>query len=285
MARHPRTLRLGLIGEGISESLSPQLQHAIADQLEIRLSYALLDHQHFHRALEEAERRRLDGVNVTAPHKGAAARAARWRSADVAALGVSNTLSRIHGGWVAQNSDLFALCRCLKPMLVGPGGGRRPVIILGAGATTRTLLFALARLFEKSDPFTVETYERGGAGSRSLGLWLRGQSFPFILRRPRWGEWAARCEEAPLIISALPPLSERIYAPLLDALMTSRGLFFDLNYGQRARTTRAFMIRRCAYQDGLEMLVWQGLSSARSWSHRWASFDRIFPYFARESAD
>ena len=159
------------------------------------------------------------------------------------------------------------------------------MIILGAGATTRTLLFALALLFEKSGPFIVETYERGGAGSRSLGLWLRSQKFPFVLRRRRWGEWAASRAEAPLIISALPPLSEGTYAPLLDALMTPRGLFFDLNYGQRARKTRAFILQRCTYQDGLEMLVWQGLSSARTWSHRWASFDRILPHFVRESTE
>ena len=159
------------------------------------------------------------------------------------------------------------------------------MIILGAGATTRTLLFALSDLFRETDPFTVDTYERGGAGSRSLGLWLRGQPLPFMFRRRRWGEWATTGEEAPLIISALPPLPERAYVPLFEALMTPRGLFFDLNYGQRARATRAFVTQRCAYQDGLKMLIWQGLSSARSWSQRWASFDRILPLFTQESTD
>ena len=276
------TLVLGLIGEGISESLSPQLHSAIAAQRSSRLSYALIDNPSFADALKRAEELGLRGVNVTAPHKGAAAASAFQRSREVELLGVANTLTRESGGWRAENSDLPALERCLPALLpeanalsddVSP-----PVVLFGSGATARTTLLALNRLNDTFQIPPVRLYERGGASTVRLSAWLKSCPLSFPLERRRWGEWGG-LSAARLIISALPPLSSTEWARVPRGELLPHGHLFDLNYGARVAGSAAYASSiNWSHEGGLKMLIWQGIYSALWWSGFEANFEEIWEH-------
>ena len=102
-----KTKVLAILGNPVTHSLSPQLHagwiadHGI-DAVYVALPIAPDDVSATLRALRHVG---LHGANVTVPFKEAAAAIADERSADVANLGVANTLAWAGGKIVAHNTD------------------------------------------------------------------------------------------------------------------------------------------------------------------------------------
>ncbi len=155
------TQRYGLIGYPAKGSLSPRLFEAAYHW---RWAYDFIDEQDFGVALSRFLNGPYKAVNITAPHKLAAAEVAARKSEDVLATGAANILVKATemgsssfdlqgGGFVAEGSPLFAynsdvlaveeLCRPLVSktsdcVVVGGGGAgvaaMRALEKLGLGA-------------------------------------------------------------------------------------------------------------------------------------------------------
>ncbi len=78
------------------------------------------------------------GINVTIPHKHAAAEIADRKSAAVVAIGAANTLTFRSGEIHAENTDAPGLIAALEEDLSG-----KKTLILGAGGTARAAVWAL----------------------------------------------------------------------------------------------------------------------------------------------
>ena len=89
-------IRLGLIGDNISEFRAPALHRLAASQLNIELSYDLMISSHqgldFEECLTHARHLGLSGVNVTLPFKQRAFEQARIEDNATRNLGAVNTL-------------------------------------------------------------------------------------------------------------------------------------------------------------------------------------------------
>ena len=89
-------IRLGLIGDNISEFWAPALHRLAASQLNIELSYDLMTPSHqgldFEECLTHARHLGLSGVNVTLPFKQRAFEQARIEDNATRNLGAVNTL-------------------------------------------------------------------------------------------------------------------------------------------------------------------------------------------------
>jgi shikimate dehydrogenase len=135
------THRLGLVGSGIDQSLSPAFHRLAGELLGVDVTYDLLPH---HPAVDidlDALLVRLGaagyhGVNVTVPYKASAWKAAGEPSPDVVAIGVANTL------------------------LLGPTGPSHAFNTDFTGFT-----WAYTRRFGTEPPGTVAVLGAGGAGS------------------------------------------------------------------------------------------------------------------------
>lgn len=135
-------LRLAVLGNPVSHSLSPVIQRAALEYAGIDGIYTRREVDDHGMAAAAADLRagRLDGANVTMPHKALASRLADSRSGVVRRCGGANTL------WMEGG--------CLHAHTTDPDGVRfawaeaglsedAPVLLLGAGGAAAAALTAL----------------------------------------------------------------------------------------------------------------------------------------------
>lgn len=178
MAAEPTdTPRYGVTGDPVAHSRSPQMHEAAYRELGIDAVYQRLPlpSELFAETVRALPQSGFRGINVTIPHKQAAATLADTRSEAVQAIGAANTLIFNDGQIAAENTDAPGLIAALGGEL-----GGREVLVLGAGGTARAAVWALkdagavvtvhnrttARGHELADQFGVQFSEdtRGGAG-------------------------------------------------------------------------------------------------------------------------
>lgn len=90
------------------------------------------------------------GLSVTMPGKEEALALAEHASPDASLAGAANTLVRRGSGWYAENTDVAGLAAALQHELDATGAG--PVgraLVLGGGATARSAVLALRRLWAR----------------------------------------------------------------------------------------------------------------------------------------
>ena len=117
--------KFGLIGYPAAGSLSPVLFKTAYSG---RYIYEIIEEEDFDKAYDRFLAEDFKAVNITAPHKRAAADAADWRSPDVDRLGAANILVKNPTGEVeALNSDVLAV----RKLIDGLNAGTAIVIGLG----------------------------------------------------------------------------------------------------------------------------------------------------------
>jgi shikimate dehydrogenase len=143
-----KTLRLGLIGNNITQSRSPALQIACGLSVGRNASYDLLiPHEQglsFEALLLRCQTLGFDGVNVTYPFKEEVLRHVSAGTAEVKRLGAANTVTFGPQGARAFNTDHTGFVAAYKARFSTRSPGR--VLILGAGGVGRAIAFALANL-------------------------------------------------------------------------------------------------------------------------------------------
>ena len=136
------SLRLAVLGNPVAHSLSPLIQSAALEFAEIEGTYIhrQVDDEGMARAAAEIRDGRLDGANVTMPHKALAARLADRLSPVAERCGGANTLWREGDRLCAHTTDpdgvRFAWEYAGLPNDV-------PVLVLGAGGAAAAALIAL----------------------------------------------------------------------------------------------------------------------------------------------
>jgi shikimate dehydrogenase len=141
-----RTKVVGVIGDPVEHSRSPQMHNAAFDALGLDYVYVP-----FHvprgklgEAIEGLKVLGVVGVNVTIPHKQRALELADRRSEEAELIGAANTLIFREGEVFADNTDGRGFIRALQTAGIDPSGCEK-ALVLGAGGTSRAVCVALAR--------------------------------------------------------------------------------------------------------------------------------------------
>jgi shikimate dehydrogenase len=155
----------GVVGHPIAHSLSPFIHGMFAKQTGENLVYRLHDvrPEHFRNHVLEFFSRGGRGLNVTVPHKIAAAELANELTPRAERAGAANTLglqedNRILG----DNTDGAGLVHDIRDNL-GVTLGRRRVLIVGAGGATRGVLAPLLVMQPEEIMIANRTAERARA--------------------------------------------------------------------------------------------------------------------------
>jgi shikimate dehydrogenase len=270
-------VRLGVFGDPVAHSLSPEMQNAALRACELDAQYA-----RFHirpNELRSALRllRRLDfvGVNLTVPHKIAGL--AQIDEADESATraGAVNTIRICDTKLIGSNTDgegflravrseFFVDLRDLRVLIIGAGGGTGRAIAWQCALENCERLVLVNRTVEKANalakrlrPFFTEP--------RVLGPAAR-------LEAIAWEESAIRMQlaDTDLIVNATPlGMNASDPAPIPARLLAPHHMVFDCVYGpSKTALLRAAEQTGARSANGISMLLHQGALSFSIWFER-----------------
>lgn len=241
-------MRAAVLGSPVAHSLSPVLHAAgyaelgLTDWSYDRFELVAADLPGFVASLGADWR----GLSLTMPLKAACLQVASDVTPLAGLAGAGNTLVRLPGGgWRADNTDVGGLVDALTPAWLP---GWTSVAILGAGATARSAVLALAELGVTE----VRVYARNEARAGDLLAWA-GKAAPGLgLSAAPIEQWPVGAE--PAVVSTLPGGAADGFA-----LPGPRGgLLFDAVYaGWPTPLARTAAAAGMTVVGGLDLLVHQ----------------------------
>ncbi len=272
------TALAGVLGDPVRHSLSPAMHNAAIAALGLDWAYLALPVAAADLAvvLQGLEAIDCRGLNVTLPHKQAAAALAQELTPLARRLGAVNTLVRRDGGgWLGTNTDVEGFLAPLR------GLAAREALVLGCGGSARAVVAGLVELGLGRIRVAGRDSTRLGRFLASCADWAPG------LEPLAWGPaahgqpdpLAEALAGADLVVNTTPlgmasgrdPAAAE-HSPLDPgqvALLRPAATVYDLIYIPRPTTLlRLAGERGCRTIDGLEMLVQQGAASLRLWSGR-----------------
>ena len=267
-------IRLGVFGDPVAHSLSPDMQNAALRACEINAQYA-----RFHirpNELRSALRflRNLDfvGVNLTVPHKIAGFGQIDESDEFASRAGSVNTIRLRDKKLVGSNTDGEGFLRAiraefsvdvrdLRVMIIGAGGGTGRSIAWQCALENCERLVLVNRTLEKANairerlrPFFMEP--------RVLGPAAR-------LEAIAWEESAIRMQlaDTDLIVNATPlGMNSSDPAPVPARLLAPHHMVFDCVYGpSKTALLRAAEQAGARSANGISMLLHQGALSFSIW--------------------
>ena len=277
-------IRLGLFGNPVAHSLSPQMQNAALRAFEIKMQYA-----RFHIRVNELRSalrfvRELDfvGINLTVPNKIAGLTQLDVADESASRCGAVNTVCLRDKKLVGSNTDAAGFSRAvrsefsmdlrdLRVMILGAGGGTGHAIAWQCALENCERLVLVNRTPAKASAIE-ERLRRFFAEARVLGPVAR-------LEAVRWDETAIRAQLADidLIVNATPlGMNPSDPAPLPARLLAPHHIVFDCVYRpSKTALLRAADEAGARGANGLSMLLHQGALSFSLWFNREAPIEAM----------
>jgi shikimate dehydrogenase len=274
-------IRLGVFGDPVAHSLSPQMQNAALRHCKIDVQYACFHilPDELQVALKRLGQLDFVGANLTVPHKIAALALVEQVEDDARQIGALNTIAIRDGKLIGLNTDGIGFMRAirsefsvdlrdLRVLLLGAGGVARAIAMQCAQANCERLVI-VNRDFAKAKQLVSELQPRF-AGPRVLGPVARLEAVP-------WEDRALRFQlgNVDLVINATPlGLNPNDPAFLPTALLAPHLMIYDTVY-TRARTPLLIAADEAGARsaNGLSMLLYQGARSFEIWFERQAPID------------
>ena len=260
-------MKAAVLGSPVAHSLSPLLHEAGYAELGLtRWSYDRFELQAdelagFVAGLDGEWR----GLSLTMPLKDACIAVAAEVSPLARRAGAGNTLVRLDSGdWRADNTDVPGLVDALRPAW---DAGWTRAAILGAGATARSALLALAEL----EVTRVHVYARNQAKGEQLLSWAASAAPGLDVSSAPLDHWFAGTE--PAVLSTLPGGAADGFS-LPDR---REGLLFDAVYaGWPTPLARAAAVAGMTVVGGLDLLVHQAARQFALFTGRAAPLEAMF---------
>jgi shikimate dehydrogenase len=269
---HSQTIRgstrlIGLIGNPVRHSLSPQIHNHALKALGLPYAYVPLmaPSQSLHTVMGALRALSFLGANVTIPHKHGVLPYCDILSPLSTVTGAVNTLYFRKNLLYGTTTDVEGFFRALSRMGHDPAQGR--IVILGNGGIARTLAFALAlahRLQSLTligrDAARVSALAHDVSHYTNTVVGHAAFSDPECARLVRESSLLVNCTS----IGMFPDVDA---APIDPSVLHSGTAVFDTIYNPAA-TKLLTMAKRagCKTQNGLRMLLYQGLASFKLWT-------------------
>ncbi len=269
-------VRLGVFGDPVAHSLSPQIQNAALKTCKIDMQYARfqISPNELQSALDLIRELNFVGVNLTTPHKIASSKLMDEIDDNVRRIGAINTIkidnAKLRGyntdgkGFARAVRQEFAVdLRDLRVMILGAGGAARAIALQCARENCERLVIT-NRTFATAQKLAEELREYF-AGPRVLGPVPRLQPIP-------WEEAAIRFQIAhlDLVVNATPVgLKRSDPSPIPARLLAPHLMVYDTVYreGRTPFVSAAIEVGARA-ANGLAMLLYQGALAFEVWFER-----------------
>ena len=245
-------MRLVVLGDPVAHSRSPAIQTAALRAAGIPGEYRArrVDDDGMRRAVEEIREGRLNGANVTMPHKRLAADLCDMLEPQAARAGVVNTLVAVAGTVIGHNTDIAGVRWAWSQKGLATDV---PVVLLGTGGAAAAGLLAL-----EGRPLVVQGRSDSKAQKLVRDLGVEADVAPFGTPVP-----------GAVVVNATPLGMTGEVLP--SGIMEEAAGLFDMAYGAvETPTVRETRRRGIPVVDGLTMLIGQAAESFRLWTGRQA---------------
>jgi shikimate dehydrogenase len=277
-------IRLGVFGDPVAHSLSPQMQNAALRAFEINMQYARfhIRPNELRAALRFLHELDFVGINLTVPHKIAGLAQIDAADESTTHCGAVNTIRLHDKKLIGSNTDAEGFSRAvrsefsidlrdLRVMILGAGGGTGHAIAWQCALENCERLVLVNRTPAKASAI-VERLRRFFAEARVLGPVAR-------LEAVRWEETAIRAQLADidLIVNATPlGMNPSDPAPIPARLLLPHHIVFDCVYRpSKTALLRAADEAGARGANGLSMLLHQGALSFSLWFNREAPIEAM----------
>jgi shikimate dehydrogenase len=274
-------IRLGIFGDPVEQSLSPQMQNAALKHYKIDMQYARfqISANELRQAIDLIRKLEFVGVNLTIPHKIAALRLVDVADESVKRIGAVNVIrveaGKLRGfntdgrGFARAIREVFSVdLRDLRVMILGAGGAARAIALQCAKENSERLVI-VNRSFEKAQKLADQLRDFF-AGPKVLGPVPRLQAVP-------WEEAAIRFQIAnvDLIVNATPVgLNRGDASPIPSRLLAPHLMVYDTIYStERTPFVSAAIEAGARAANGLSMLLHQGALAFETWFQREAPLE------------
>lgn len=262
-----KQVQLGVIGNPIAHSKSPQMQQAALASRGIAGSYirveSPLEEGGFAATLAALDAAGFTGCNVTVPFKTQAFAAAVQRDALCELCGAVNTLKKEADGWHAYNTDGPGFSQAVRE-LCGKSLSELRVVILGACGGAGSALACQCAL-EKCPSLVLVNRPKRALHERTAQLrGIAGEESVRALTFESRGLRAA-VEAADLIVNATSlGLKEGDALPLPAEWLRPGQAVYDI-VTHETPFRQAAEAAGCKADNGLSMLLWQGAYAFEHW--------------------
>ena len=140
--------KYGIIGKPLSHSLSPLLHNFWYKKHNIKASYSLIeiDAIQIEETIDKIRSKKLQGINVTTPHKQAVIPFLDLVINDAKKTSSVNTIYlNNENKIVGDNTDVYGFDYSFIKILKEKESSRKNIMILGAGGVTPSIILALAK--------------------------------------------------------------------------------------------------------------------------------------------
>lgn len=242
----------GVVGYPIKHSLSPVFQNRAFEYFSINAVYVPFEvkPEEFEVAFKGLKALGVKGVNITLPHKEKALELADFVDFHAKAIGSANTLKFTQEGVYAYNTDWIGFLKAVKKLL--PQLKDIKALVLGAGGSSRAILYALRG--EGAEVFLWNrTIEKAYKICEVFGC--------KVVERPE-----KIIDEVKLIVNTTSSGLKEDDPPLFDYdLLKPTHVVVDIIYKETPLLKKA-KEKGSPFQDGLDMLLYQGMESFRIWT-------------------
>ena len=277
-------IRLGVFGDPVAHSLSPQMQNAALHTREINMQYARfhIRPNELSSALRFLRELNFVGINLTVPHKIAALTQIDLPDESARNCGAVNTVRLHDKKLLGSNTDAEGFSRAvrnefsmdlrdLRVMILGAGGGTGRAIAWQCALESCERLVLVNRTLPKTSA-TLEGLRPFFTDARVSGPVARIEAVP-------WDETTVRAQLADidLIVNATPlGMNPSDPAPIPARLLAPHHIVFDCVYGaSKTALLRAADEAGARGANGLSLLLHQGALSFSTWFNREAPIEAL----------
>lgn len=262
-----KTTILGLIGNPVEHSVSPQLHNSLSARLGIDAVYIpfKVDRERLGDAVKGFKAVGLKGFNVTIPFKEEIVGYADDCSDEVKLIGSANTIKLSEGRAYAFNTDAEGFARSFEQQTGALFKDKR-VLILGAGGTARSIALKIASRGASRLSISNRTVERAWDIARMVGA---NSSVKAEASGVKELEDQSYLNGFDILVNTTslgmhPKVDE---SPLSDIIRLHPGqIIYDVIYNPaRTKLLRKAESCGCKAVNGMGMLFWQGILAYGIW--------------------
>ena len=277
------SIRLGVFGDPVAHSLSPQMQNVALKQARMNMQYARfqISPDELRDALDRVRELDFVGLNLTIPHKISALKLLDSVEENVKRIGAVNVIKIEKGKLRGFNTDGRGFSRAvreefsvdlrdLRVMILGAGGAARAIALQCAKENCERLVIANGT-FEKGQKL-AESLRDFFSGPKVFGPVPRLQAIP-------WEERAFHFQIAnvDLVVNATPVgLNRGDLSPIPARLLAPHLMVYDTIYSDNHTPLVSAGIEAGARaSNGLSMLLHQGALAFEIWFQREAPVEAM----------